>query len=89
MLIGDIPNISMRKRFFAGESGIRHHQEFTNTKEIPSVSFNSIEVNQIDDSIVIAILFRARAAGFHAYVLPQGGGLPMANRREDILVIRP
>jgi hypothetical protein len=89
MLIGDIPNISMRKRFFASESGIRHHQEFTSTQEIPCVSFNSIEVNQIDDSIVIAVLSRARAAGFHAYVLPQGGDLPMANRREDILVIRP
>lgn len=89
MLIGDIPNVSMRKRFFSSESGIGCHQEFTNTKEVPSVSFNSIEVGQIDDSIVVAILSRARAAGFHAYVIPQGDDLPMANRREDILVIRP
>jgi hypothetical protein len=89
MLIGDIPNSSMRKRFFASESGVRHHQEFTNTTEIPQVSFNSVESSQIDDSIIIAILSRARAAGFHAYVIPQDEALPMANRREDILIIRP
>lgn len=89
ILIGDVPNISMRKRFFASEAGIRHHQEFTDSKEVPTVSFNTIESNQIDDSIVIAILSRARASGFHAYILPQAENLPMANRREDILVIRP
>jgi cyclopropane fatty-acyl-phospholipid synthase-like methyltransferase len=89
MLIGDIPNNSMRKRFFSSETGIRHHQEFTQSKEIPSVTFNSISASQMDDSVVLAILSRARAAGFHAYVLPQDEGLPMANRREDILVIRP
>jgi cyclopropane fatty-acyl-phospholipid synthase-like methyltransferase len=89
MLIGDVPNVSMRKRFFSSASGIIYHQKFTNTKEVPSVSFNSMEANQMDDSVVIAILSRARAAGFHAYVLPQGEDLPMANRREDILVTRP
>lgn len=89
MLIGDIPNSSMRKRFFLSETGIRHHQEFTKSNEIPVVSLNTISAGQIDDSVVIGILSRARAAGFHAYVLPQAEGLPMANRREDILVIRP
>jgi len=48
-----------------------------------------VEPDQIDDSIVFAILQRARAAGFHSYVLPQAPHLPLANRREDILVIRP
>lgn len=89
MLIGDIPNISMRKRFFVSERGISHHQNFTGSSDLPSVTFNSVEANQIDDSVVIAILSRARAAGFHGYVLPQGEDLPMANRREDILLVRP
>lgn len=89
MLIGDIPNISMRKRFFSSESGIRYHQEFMQSNEKPSVLFNSIEHKQIDDSVVMAIISRVRAAGFHAYVLPQAEDLPMNNRREDILIIRP
>lgn len=89
MLIGDIPNISMRKRFFLSEKGVSHHQKFANSSDLPAIRFNLVEPKQIDDSIVIAILSRARAAGFHGYVLPQGEDLPMANRREDILLIRP
>lgn len=89
MLIGDIPNISKRKRFFASETGVRFHQEFMKTSERPSVVFNKIEPDQIDDAVVFALLQRARLAGFDAYVLPQNSALPMANRREDILITRP
>lgn len=88
-LIGDIPNISKRKRFFASETGIRFHQEFMKTTDLPSVAFNEIEHDQIDDVVVFALLQRARAQGFDAYVLPQSSNLPMANRREDILIVRP
>lgn len=89
MLIGDIPNVSKRKRFFSSENGCRFHKEFMNTDEPPAVSFNAIEHDKIDDSVVFAVLQRARASGFDAYVLPQGADLPMANRREDILIVRP
>ena len=43
----------------------------------------------IDDAVVFALLQRSRLAGFDAYVVPQDSALPMANRREDILIIRP
>lgn len=89
MLIGDIPNVSKRKRFFASQAGIRFHQEFTDTKSIPSVSFNTIELDRIDDSVMLSIIMRVRNAGFDGYLLPQGEDLPMANRREDILIVRP
>jgi 2-polyprenyl-3-methyl-5-hydroxy-6-metoxy-1,4-benzoquinol methylase len=89
MLIGDIPNISKRKRFFASDTGVRFHQQFMQTSDKPEVVFNRIEHDQIDDAVVFALLQRARTAGFDAYVLPQNPALPMANRREDILIIRP
>ena len=89
MLIGDIPNISKRKRFFTSETGVRFHQEFMKTTNLPKVTFNQIEHDQIDDTVVFALLQRARAQGFDAYVLPQNPKLPMANRREDILITRP
>lgn len=88
MLIGDIPNISKRKRFFASETGAHFHQEFMKTTELPEVLFNQLEHDQIDDSVIFAILQRARLAGFDAYVIPQYSALPMANRREDILITR-
>lgn len=89
MLIGDIPNISKRKRFFASETGVRFHQEFMKTSDCPQVEFNTIEHDQIDDAVMFSLLQRARAQGFDAYVIPQATNLPMANRREDILITRP
>lgn len=89
MLIGDIPNISKRKRFFASETGVCFHKEFMKTQDGPQVDFNKIEHDQIDDAVVFALLQRARGQGFDAYVLPQAVNLPMSNRREDILITRP
>jgi hypothetical protein len=89
MLIGDIPNISKRKRFFSSAQGIRHHQRFMETDEVPSVNFNVLDPGHIDDSVVLALITRCRSSGFDAYLVPQDEGLPMANRREDILVVRP
>jgi hypothetical protein len=89
MLIGDIPNISKRKRFFSSPVGIKYHQDFTGKDEVPVIEFNKIETGQLDDSVVMSLVMRARAQGFDAYLLPQGHELPMENRREDILIRRP
>lgn len=89
MLIGDIPNISKRRRFFSSANGVRFHQEFMKTQSLPEVRFNSLERHQIDDSVILSLLTRARNQGFDAYVLPQQPDLPMANRREDVLIRRP
>jgi len=89
LLLGDIPNISMRKRFFASPTGKQFHRDFTGRGEDPEVSYNGLEPGHIDDSVVFAILQRSRAAGFHGFVLPQPPELPLANRREDIVIVRP
>ena len=89
MLIGDIPNVSKRNRFFASAAGVQFHQNFTRSNTQPELTLNQIAHDQIDDAVVFALLQRARAAGFDAYLLPQDPALPMANRREDILIVRP
>lgn len=89
MLIGDIPNASMRKRFFDSAAGRAHHALHYAGRPAPAFRFNVPEPGQIDDAVVLGLIARARAAGFQAFVLPQGAGLPMANRREDILIRRP
>ena len=88
-LIGDIPNVSKRKRFFASATGVAFHQQFMDTQEEPEVHYQAIEHDQIDDAVLMAIVQRARLQGFDAYLLPQHAALPMANRREDILIVRP
>jgi hypothetical protein len=89
MLVGDIPNVSKRKRFFSSPHGIQFHQRFTGTSEVPRIEFNSVEPGKIDDSILLALVLRARNSGCDAYLLPQAPELPMANRREDLLLRKP
>jgi hypothetical protein len=89
LLIGDVPNVSMRKRFFSSAAGVEYHQRFVGRAEQPSVAFNQPEPGKIDDSVVLALLFRARLAGYDSYVLPQRDDLPMSNRREDLLIRKP
>jgi hypothetical protein len=89
MLLGDIPNVSQRKRFFSSVNGIAFHKAFMQTEETPQVEHLRIESGNIDDAVMLGMMMRCRAAGFHAYILPQPPDLPMANRREDFLVMRP
>jgi cyclopropane fatty-acyl-phospholipid synthase-like methyltransferase len=89
MLIGDIPNVSKRRRFFSSPAGREYHRRFTGSDEPPEVSFNAVEPDLIDDSVLMGLVARARASGCDAYLVPQAESLPMSNRREDLLVHRP
>lgn len=89
MLIGDIPNVSKRKRFFSSAAGIRFHQAFMGTTDVPQVDFRSVETSRIDDAVILGVIMRARAQGCDGYWLPQPPALPMANRREDVLIVKP
>jgi hypothetical protein len=88
-LIGDVPNVSKRRRFFSSDAGIAFHKAFTQTDTAPEVRFNEPVAGAIDDAALLALVARARAAGADAYVLPQPPELPMSNRREDVLLRRP
>jgi hypothetical protein len=89
MLVGDIPNAGMRRRFLTSPAGRKHHRENYDPDTDPVVDFNVLEPRTIDDAVVLGWLARYRNAGFHAYVLPQDPSLGMANRREDVLICRP
>jgi hypothetical protein len=86
LLIGDIPNVSKRKRFFSTETGIAYHKAFTNSDTLPEVNHLQLEPTHIDDGVLMGIIQRYRGFGFEAYILPQTPGLPMSNRREDLLI---
>ncbi|MEP7291958.1 MAG: SAM-dependent methyltransferase [Chloroflexota bacterium] len=88
MLVGDLPNASKRRRFFSSPNGVRFHQHFMQTNEKPDVDAITPE-NGIDDGVLLALLSQARLAGFDSYLLPQSADLPLANRREDLLICKP
>lgn len=86
ILIGDIPNISKRKRFFSTEAGIMFHKNFTQSDTSPEVNHLQPEPTHIDDGVLMGIIQRYRNFGLEAYILPQSSSLPMHNRREDLLI---
>lgn len=89
LLIGDLPNISKRNRFLMSPSGLAFHKQYYGTESEPVIKHHQIQYDMIDDSIIMSIIMRCRQANFHAYIMPQASNLPMENRREDILIIRP
>lgn len=89
VLIGDIPNVSKRKRFFASKQGRAVHRAFTGRDELPTELVNESEDGKINDTVLFGLLSRFRELGADAYLVPQAQDLPMANRREDLLVHRP
>jgi hypothetical protein len=88
-LIGDIPNQSKRTRFFSTEAGIAYHRNFTGTDSLPTVEHYVSTPGTLDDSVLMGLIGRTRASGAEGYLMPQHPELPMANRREDILIRRP
>jgi len=89
LLLGDIPNATMRKRFMASDAARAYHQYHYPHLPKPEIVFNALEPGRIDDGVILGVIARMRAAGMHAFVVPQAPSLPMANRREDVLIIRP
>jgi SAM-dependent methyltransferase len=89
LLLGDVPNASMRRRFLASDTGREHHRTYVGRDEDPPVAWPTLPIGEIDDAVIFGLLARARDAGFHAWLVPQDADLPMANRREDLICERP
>lgn len=89
LLLGDIPNVSKRARFMQSAAGRQFHVDFTGRQERPPSALTDPPPGSLDDDVVLALVTRARAAGYDAYVTPLAPELPLANRREDIVMVRP
>jgi len=89
LLVGDVTNASKLRRFLASDAGVRYHREYLRTEEPPRLGAFDWPTDQIDDGVVLGIIDRMRRRGFDAYIVPQSESLPLANRREDILIVRP
>ncbi len=88
LLVGDVPNESKRQRFLASPSGQEFARQFA-TEHGDTSPGDHGRLIEVDDRVFFRLLERARLRGFDAYWLPQAELLPMANRREDLLFVRP
>jgi SAM-dependent methyltransferase len=88
LLLGDIPNVSKRTRFFSTATGAAYHRAFMGSDSGPVVEPFALRPGTLDDGVLMGLMLRYRQAGFEAYLLPQDRSLPMQNRREDLLIVR-
>ena len=86
-LFGDVPNGSKLRRFLSSPAGAEFHRAYSGRDEDPDLE--GIEEGRIDDELLLELIRSARGSGLDAYLLPQPDALPMANRREDLLVYKP
>jgi 2-polyprenyl-3-methyl-5-hydroxy-6-metoxy-1,4-benzoquinol methylase len=88
-LLADLPNQSMRRRFMASAAGRAFHRQYVGADTEPDLTWPAVPRPEFDDAAVLSLLSRARDAGYHAWLVPQPRELPMANRREDLVIERP
>lgn len=86
MLIGDIANISKKKRFLSTSMGADFHRNWSSGLD-PDVTYNELYMD-VDDSSIIQLFLRYRLMGFETYILPQDDSLPLNYTREDILICK-
>jgi hypothetical protein len=87
MLVGDVANLSKKKRFLSSAAGKAFHRDWSGQDQDPEVSWME-EYDQVDDSVLFQLMLRYRAMGMETYLLPQHEGLPMNRTREDLLVVK-
>lgn len=85
MLIGDIPNFDKRNRFLNSAEGKAF---LKNQKKIKGSTAHENLNQKMDDTVIFSLMMRLRKFGCETYLLPQNPDLPMANRREDILIVK-
>lgn len=88
LLIGDISNNTKKKRYLSSESGREFHKAWSNSDDVPEVSWNQFEPNSLDDTTVIMLYSRYRQMGYETYIFPQMANLPFSHSREDLLVAK-
>lgn len=91
ILLGEVPNISMKKRFLNSKIGKKIDQRFKVDVERLNKKYpNSMNLNnkfiRIGDKDLSSIIFYCNKLGADAYILPIENGLPFCNSRVNILI---
>lgn len=94
ILLGDIPNVSLKKRFLDSEFGKKFNAKWQN--QIPDRQQTNTPKYDIDnnlveftDTVIVTIMSTLREQGYNTYILPQPHTLPFCYTREDILIEKP
>ncbi|MBI1984653.1 MAG: hypothetical protein HYS60_00895, partial [Candidatus Wildermuthbacteria bacterium] len=85
LLLGDIPNVDLKKRFLASSQGKAFQKKWQKIKKIEILEEDKKLVT-VGDSLLHNIIKKYNRKGFQAKILRQSSHLPFCHTREDILI---
>lgn len=96
-LLGDLPNLDKKNRFFASKRGEKFQEAWQklagNNREIDDVTAYAEGIDgtspKFDDEVLLSLQRYLRTRGYDAYIKPQLSKLPFGNTREDIIIYGP
>jgi SAM-dependent methyltransferase len=94
MVVGDLPNVDRKSRFQNSEAGRKFEIEWSRLREAnpesgPNPLAGVSSIGTFNDQMIVDLIGRYRALGFHAYVADQDPALPFGHTREDLVIVRP
>jgi len=94
ILLGDLPNKDLKKRFSESEAGKRFQVDWDAKRNLEGDEERLASVPdfgttlEFGDKLILNTIGRLRACGLDAYVAPQSPDLPFGHTREDIWAIK-
>jgi 2-polyprenyl-3-methyl-5-hydroxy-6-metoxy-1,4-benzoquinol methylase len=95
LLLGDIPNSDLKRRFHVSPEGMTFQKEWQERLDVSRSTASPVPLIEKDtatatfgDASILDLIRHFRERGHDAYVLPQPAELPFGHTREDILVLR-
>ena len=85
LLLGDIPNVDLKKRFLASPRGKVFQKKWQKIKKIEIIKEDK-KLVIIGDSLMNKIMKKYNRKGFQAKTMRQPSSLPFCHTREDILI---
>jgi hypothetical protein len=97
MLLGDLPNSDLKKRFLNSQGGKKFDAEWRVSRKPMTETVSSFHnrmadsgmIGSFDDAFLLSLVSEIRKKGFHAYLSSQKPEMPFGNTREDIVIVKP
>lgn len=93
LLVGDVINVSTKKRFenseyfcIVDEEYKKYKNKMSEDDKNKSQNHGPLLENILDDEMLMRLLLDIRRAGYESFILPQDKDMPFGYTRQDILV---
>ena len=94
ILIGDIPNVSLKKRFINSQNGKKFLKKWNKINKMSEIDITAQRILEkdksskllINDEFILNLLRYLRKKHYNVFLIKQNSELPFGNTREDIII---